>query len=69
MPAPKTLLIGKRMFVRGKTECFVCEHKFKYLLPVESMPWWNNLCSVCSDVVPAGASAGKIVVEPFSWDS
>jgi hypothetical protein len=44
--------IQGRVFLKGKTKCPVCKHRFKYVLPLESLLVWDRYCVTCSGSMP-----------------
>ncbi len=65
----KTITIQGQQFVWGKTECPVCEHKFRFILTREALLFWEHHCSVCSTVMPKTVPPkGKMTVEGLNWD-
>ncbi len=60
----RPIYIQKRLFVRGRSECMCCAHKFRWLMPAEVLPFWEVLCSSCSLAMPEEPPAkGEIVIE------
>lgn len=54
----------------GKTKCPCCGHKFKYILPFETLLLWEHSCAVCGDVVPVLPERGKIetlIIDVEDW--
>lgn len=65
----RQIKIQNRVFLEGKTKCPVCGHKFKYVLPFESMLVWDHYCVICSGSIPGDLpDKGKIATALLEYD-
>jgi prepilin signal peptidase PulO-like enzyme (type II secretory pathway) len=62
--------ISGRTFLKGRSKCPSCGHKFRYLLPMDALLFWDGSCATCGEGMPELPDKGKIgeLMELKEWD-